>query len=103
MYDVYLDGKAGLLVVPRGSLLPAALCGSWRKKKRAVRYVSEAIRKDVQRQGYHRRKRGSRNAKEYCGLNADGLAAGLHVFNSAVKVSEQRAAHASLASPFAAT
>lgn len=55
MYDVYLNGRNDLLVVPRGSPIPSDLGGNWRKKKRAVRSVSEQIREDVQRLGYHLR------------------------------------------------
>ncbi|RZN33774.1 hypothetical protein CWO90_09200 [Bradyrhizobium sp. Leo121] len=55
MYDVYLNGRNDLLVIPRGHAVPLHLSGNWRKKKRAVRSVSEKIRQDVQRRGYHRR------------------------------------------------
>ena len=54
MYDVYLNGRNDLLVVLRGYSLPSDLSGNWRKR-RAVRSVSEMIRQDVQRLGYHRR------------------------------------------------
>jgi hypothetical protein len=47
MYDVYLNGKNDLLVVPRGSPIPLSFSGNWRKKKRVVRSVSEKIREDV--------------------------------------------------------
>jgi hypothetical protein len=56
MYDVYLNRRNDLLVVPRGSSIPSEMAGSWRKKKRRVRSVSETIRQDVQRRGYHRRR-----------------------------------------------
>lgn len=55
MYDVYLNGRNDLLIVPRGCSIPSDLSGSWRKKKRTVRSVSERIREDVKRSGYHRR------------------------------------------------
>jgi hypothetical protein len=55
MYDVYLNGRNDLLVVPRGYSVPSDLSGNWRRKKRAARSVSEMIRQDVQRRGYHRR------------------------------------------------
>jgi hypothetical protein len=55
MYDVYLNGRNDLLVVPRGYAIPSDLNGNGRKKKRAVRSVSEMICQDVQRLGYHRR------------------------------------------------
>ena len=56
MYDVYLNGRKDLLVVPRGQSIPSEMAGSWRKKKRAVSSVSETIRRDVQRRGYYRRR-----------------------------------------------
>jgi hypothetical protein len=55
MYDVYLNGRNDLLIVPRGYAIPSDVSGNWRKKKRLVRSVSEEIRKDVQAQGFHRR------------------------------------------------
>ena len=59
MYDVYLGGKNDLLVIRRGLPIPAKLGGNWRKKKRTVRSVSERIRDDVEKRGYHWRKLGS--------------------------------------------
>ena len=56
MYDVYLNRRNDLLVLPGGSSIPSEVAGTWRKKKRSVRSVSETIRQDVQRRGYHRRK-----------------------------------------------
>jgi hypothetical protein len=56
MYDVYLNVRNDLLVVPTGYSIPIELGGSWRRKKRAVRLVSETIRKDVQSSGFHRRR-----------------------------------------------
>jgi hypothetical protein len=46
MYDVYLNGRNDLLVVPQGYFVPSDLGGNWRKKKRAVRSgrVSAAMR-----------------------------------------------------------
>jgi hypothetical protein len=55
VFDVYLNGRSDLLVVPSGKSVPSELSGNWRKK-RAVRAVSERIREDVQLRGYHRRK-----------------------------------------------
>jgi hypothetical protein len=55
MYDVYLNGRNDLLVVPRGKSIPPGLSGNWRRKKRCVRSVSEMILKDVVRRGYHSR------------------------------------------------
>lgn len=56
-YDVYLNGKSDLLVVRRGLSIPSEVKGAWRKRKRAVRRVSERIREDIERRGYHRRRR----------------------------------------------
>ena len=56
MFDVYLNNKRDLLVVPNG--LPIRLpdaSGKWHKKKK-VASVSEDIRLAVQRQGYYLRK-----------------------------------------------
>ena len=60
MYDVYLNGRNDLLVVPRGYSIPSDVNGNWRKR-RAVRWVSEMIRQDVQRLGYHLRSLVDRN------------------------------------------
>lgn len=54
MYDVYLNGRNDLLVVPRGYSVPSGLDGTWKRKKR-VKSVSDRILQDVQRHGYHRR------------------------------------------------
>lgn len=63
MFDIYLNGRRDLLVVPRGFAIPAGLDGSWRRKKRAVRSVSDVIRQDVQQRGYHRRSLISNRSK----------------------------------------
>ncbi|QOZ24175.1 hypothetical protein [Bradyrhizobium sp. CCBAU 51753] len=55
MYDVYLNERNDLLVIPRGNSIPIDLNRKWRKK-RIVRSVSEQIREDVRIYGYHRRK-----------------------------------------------
>ncbi|MBH5370583.1 hypothetical protein [Bradyrhizobium glycinis] len=55
MFDIYLNGRHDLLVVPRGFAIPVGLDGNWKRKKRAVRLVSDLIRQDVQLRGYHRR------------------------------------------------
>jgi hypothetical protein len=47
MFDIYLSG-ADLLVVPRGHSIPSEINGSWRKKKRVARAVSDRIRDDIQ-------------------------------------------------------
>lgn len=63
MFDIYLNGRRDLLVVPRGFAIPAGLDGSWKRKKRAVRSVSDVIRQDVQQRGYHRRSLISNRSK----------------------------------------
>ncbi|WP_342723502.1 hypothetical protein AAFG07_30740 [Bradyrhizobium sp. B097] len=55
MFDVYVNGKNDLLVVPQGARVPTQLSGNWKKKKRAVRLVSEKIRQDIIKRGYHSR------------------------------------------------
>ncbi|MGY3591629.1 hypothetical protein ACVIGB_008788 [Bradyrhizobium sp. USDA 4341] len=54
MYDIYVNERNDLLVVPRGDSIPLQFNRNW-KKKRIVRSVSEQIREDVRAQGYHRR------------------------------------------------
>ncbi|MDA9497811.1 hypothetical protein XI05_10065 [Bradyrhizobium sp. CCBAU 11357] len=56
MFNIYLNQRHDLLVVPRGFGIPAGLDGNWKIKKRAVRSVSDVIRQDVQQRGYHRRR-----------------------------------------------
>nr|WP_091966229.1 hypothetical protein [Bradyrhizobium shewense] len=63
MFDIYLNGRRDLLVVPRGFAIPAEVAGSWKRKKRAVRSVSDVIRLDVQQRGYHRRNLISNRSK----------------------------------------
>ena len=58
MFDVYLNGKSDLLVVPRGLPIPNSETGRWRKKKTKVAAVSDEIRLAIQRHGYYRRKLG---------------------------------------------
>jgi hypothetical protein len=53
---VYLNRRNDLLIIPRGYSIPSEMADSWRKKKRAVRSVSETIRQDLQRRSYHRRR-----------------------------------------------
>ena len=48
MIDIYLNRRHDLLVVPTGFRIPAGLDGNWKRKKRAVRSVSDVIRQDVQ-------------------------------------------------------
>jgi hypothetical protein len=54
MYDIYVNDRNGLLVVPRGARFPSEEKGTWRKK-RAVRSVSDRISEDILRRGYHLR------------------------------------------------
>jgi hypothetical protein len=68
MYDVYLNGRNDLLVVPRGHSVPSDLSGNW-KKKRAVSSVSDMIRQDVQHRGYHRRSLVDRRSNGVAGAN----------------------------------
>jgi hypothetical protein len=59
MFDVYLNGKADLLVVSKGLPIPKSETGRWRKKKKTkVAFVSDEIRLAIQRHGYYRRKLG---------------------------------------------
>jgi hypothetical protein len=58
MFDVYLNGKSDLLVVPKGVPIPSSETGRWRKKKTKVSAVSDEIRLAVRRHGYYRRKLG---------------------------------------------
>jgi hypothetical protein len=58
MFDVYLDDKRGLLVLPKGMPIPVGgTSGRWRKKK-AVVSISEEIRLAVRRDGYYWRRLG---------------------------------------------
>jgi hypothetical protein len=65
MFDVYLNHKHDLLVLRKGSPIPA--CGSssrWRKSRKRVSKVSDEIKLAVQRQGYYlRRLTGDRGTK----------------------------------------
>jgi hypothetical protein len=58
MFDVYLNGKADLLVVSKRLPIPKNETGRWRKKKTKVAFVSDEIRLAIQRHGYYRRKLG---------------------------------------------
>nr|WP_271567217.1 hypothetical protein [Bradyrhizobium sp. CCBAU 11386] len=55
MFDVYVNDKHDLLVIPQGSPLPVAL-GKWRKTKTRMASVSHEIRSAVQNQGCYLRK-----------------------------------------------
>lgn len=63
MFDIYLNRRHDLLVVPRGFAIPPGLDGNWKRRKRAVRSVSDVIRQDVQQRGYHRRRLISNRSK----------------------------------------
>jgi len=56
--DVYLSARRDLLVVRRGTPIPAVVAlGNWRKsKKKRIAKVSEEIRSALQAQGYYMRK-----------------------------------------------
>jgi len=56
--DVYLSARRDLLVVRRGTPIPAvAALGNWRKsKKKRIAKVSEEIRSALEAQGYYMRK-----------------------------------------------
>ncbi len=57
MFDVYLNHRRDLLVVPKGFPIPVGdLSGRWRKRKKKVLSVSAEIRLAVQDQGYYIRK-----------------------------------------------
>jgi hypothetical protein len=58
MFDVYLNSKRDLLVLPSGVPVPVTeLTGRWRKKRRrSATSVSVEIRSAVQRRGYYVRK-----------------------------------------------
>ena len=58
MFDVYLNRKGDLLVLPNGLSIPNEEAGRWRKKKTKVAAVSDEIRLAIQRRGYYRRKLG---------------------------------------------
>jgi hypothetical protein len=59
MFEIYLNGKGALLVVPNGIPIPSAETGRWRRKKKSkVAAVSDEIRLVIQRDGYYRRKLG---------------------------------------------
>jgi hypothetical protein len=57
MFDVYLNDRRELLVVPKGSSIPSKERPSrWRKKKYGVASVSEEIKLAVSTHGFYRRK-----------------------------------------------
>ncbi|WP_439361255.1 hypothetical protein [Bradyrhizobium sp. DASA03007] len=54
MFDVYRNDKCDLLVLSKGSAIPALSCRQkWRKSRKRVSKVSDEIRSAVQRQGYY--------------------------------------------------
>ena len=57
MFDVYFNEKHYLLVVSKGSPIPAFGSSSkWRKSKKRVSRVSDEIRSAVESQGYYMRR-----------------------------------------------
>jgi hypothetical protein len=61
MFDVYLNEKRDLLVIPAGALMPmAGRSGKWRKKRRTVLSVSDEINRAVKRDGYYLRARSGK-------------------------------------------
>jgi hypothetical protein len=60
IYDVYLNHRNELLVLPRGSSIPSIVDGGWQHRKR-VRVVSEAIRAQIAHAGFYRRRSGKQH------------------------------------------
>jgi hypothetical protein len=57
MFEIYFNHKHDLLVLSKGSPIPAFGSSSkWRKSKKRVSRVSDEIRLAVQRQGYYVRR-----------------------------------------------
>jgi hypothetical protein len=57
MFDVYFNYKRDLLVLSKGSPIPAfGSSRKWRKSKKRVSKVSDEIKSAVQRQGYYMRR-----------------------------------------------
>lgn len=57
MFDVYVNDKHDLLVVPQGSPLPAMdAFRKWRRKKARVISVSDEIKSAIQEHGHYMRK-----------------------------------------------
>jgi hypothetical protein len=54
--DVYLNIRRDLLVLKKGSPIPVAMSGSWRKSKKRVVTVSEEIKSAIQTRGFYMRK-----------------------------------------------
>ena len=54
MFDVYRNGKRGLLVLSAGSSIPAVYSANkWRKSRKRIIKVSDEIRSKVQTHGYY--------------------------------------------------
>ncbi|MGY8664513.1 hypothetical protein Q3C01_19475 [Bradyrhizobium sp. UFLA05-109] len=54
MFDVYRNDKCDLLVLSKGSAIPALSSRhKWRKSRKRISKVSDEIRSAVQRQGYY--------------------------------------------------
>jgi hypothetical protein len=60
IYDVYLNHRKDLLVLPKGNAIPGDLDGSWQRRKRA-RSVSEPIRAQIARFGFYQRRSGKQD------------------------------------------
>lgn len=57
MFDVYVNERHELLVVPQGARPPViGAFGKWRKRKTRVASVSHEIRSAVQKHGHYMRK-----------------------------------------------
>ena len=64
MFEIYYNHKHDLLVLSKGSPIPAFGSSSkWRKRKKRVSKVSEEIRLAVQRQGYYMRRQRDTKAR----------------------------------------
>jgi hypothetical protein len=72
MFDVYLNDRRDLLVVPRGLPIPAEeVSVRWRKRRKVVS-VSDEIRRAVQSRGYYmRRLKGLKNDRALSTLGAE--------------------------------
>lgn len=55
MFDVYVNRRRDVLVIPRGLRVPLIGPGNWRKK-RVVRSVSDAIETVVRKEGFYLQK-----------------------------------------------
>jgi hypothetical protein len=65
----YLDRRSDLLVVLKGESVPAGLTDYWKIRRRAVKSMSDAIREDVQRRGYHDRSLITARRTSHCRIS----------------------------------